>query len=98
VNLSSVSATQHPGVEEAWCLVTRGERADILTGDTYDSTANRERELAPYLADAQRLASTTAPTAVLYGQNWSIRGPLTLLSAAQAALGGVLVPAPAPSR
>jgi hypothetical protein len=93
VNLSSVPAADHPGVQEAWCLVTRGERADVLTADAYDSTATRDRELVTMVADAQKYASTSSPPGVLYGQNWSLRGPLTLLKTVQRALGGVLVPA-----
>jgi hypothetical protein len=89
VNLS----TEHPGVQEAWCLVTRGERADVLIADAYDSTATRDRELVTLVADAQKYASIPVPPGVLYGQNWSLRGPRTLLQTVQLTLGGVLAPA-----
>jgi hypothetical protein len=94
VNPVAVSATQRPGVTEAWCLVMLLATQTVITVDVYDPPAGRDRELPAMQADLQSRATESVPPGLLYGLNWTMRGPAAVLKELRGTLGGTLVPAP----
>ena len=94
VNPVVVSATDRPGVREAWCMVSLSASPAMITVDVYDPPASRDRELPAIVVDVQARASEAAPPGVLYGLNWIMRGPVAVLKQVGSTLGGTLVPSP----